>query len=46
LHAPLGLKQKVSVWGAAPGDFSIMKKVKQAFDPDAIFAPGRYVGGL
>ena len=46
LHAPLGLKQQMSVWGAAPGDFSIMKKVKQAFDPDGIFAPGRYVGGL
>ena len=46
LHAPLGLKQQVCVWGATPGDFSIMKKVKQAFDPDGIFAPGRYVGGL
>lgn len=46
LHAPLGLKKQLSVWGTPHGDFSLMKKVKQAFDPDGIFAPGRYVGGL
>jgi glycolate dehydrogenase FAD-binding subunit len=46
LHAPLGLKKRLSVWGLARGDFSLMKKVKQAFDPDGIFAPRRYVGGL
>jgi glycolate oxidase FAD binding subunit len=46
LHAPLGLKKRLSVWGPARGEFSLMKKVKQAFDPDGIFAPGRYVGGL
>jgi glycolate oxidase FAD binding subunit len=46
LHAPLGLKQQVSVWGTTPGDFAMMKKVKQAFDPDGIFAPGRFIGGL
>jgi glycolate oxidase FAD binding subunit len=45
-HAPPGLKQQLSVWGPTAGDFSIMKKVKQAFDPDGVFAPGRYVGGL
>jgi glycolate oxidase FAD binding subunit len=46
LHAPLGLKKRLSVWGLTRGDFSLMKKVKQAFDPDGIFAPRRYVGGL
>jgi glycolate oxidase FAD binding subunit len=45
-HAPPLLKQQLSVWGPTAGDFSIMKKVKQAFDPDGVFAPGRYVGGL
>ena len=46
LHAPLGLKQRLSVWGPTFGELSLMKKVKQAFDPDGIFAPGRYAGGL
>jgi glycolate oxidase FAD binding subunit len=46
LHAPLGLKKRLSVWGPVHGDFSLMKKVKQAFDPDGIFAPGRYFGSL
>jgi glycolate oxidase FAD binding subunit len=46
LHAPLELKQRSSAWWPTPGDLSLMKRVKQAFDPDSIFAPGRYVGGL
>jgi glycolate oxidase FAD binding subunit len=46
LHAPLGLKQRPSVWGPTLGDLSLMKRVKQAFDPAGIFAPGRQVGGL
>jgi FAD/FMN-containing dehydrogenase len=46
LHALLELKQRPGVWGPTPGDLSLMKRVKQAFDPDSIFAPGRCVGGL
>ncbi|MCW5889428.1 MAG: hypothetical protein KIT14_02635 [bacterium] len=33
-------------WGD-PGDgLALMRGVKAAFDPDGIFAPGRFVGGL
>lgn len=46
LHAPLWLKEKVNVWGPAHPDFALMQRVKHAFDPQGIFAPGRFVGGL
>jgi glycolate dehydrogenase FAD-binding subunit len=43
---PLELKREVSVWGSPREDFLLMQRVKQAFDPHGIFAPGRFVGGL
>jgi glycolate oxidase FAD binding subunit len=46
LHAPLWLKGRLSVWGTRRGDFALMQRVKQAFDPHNIFAPGRFVGGI
>jgi FAD/FMN-containing dehydrogenase len=46
LHASPWLKDRLSVWGTKRGDFALMKRVKQAFDPHNIFAPGRFVGGI
>jgi len=46
LHAPSALKQRISVWGAKPANYQLMERVKSAFDPQNIFAPGRFVGGL
>lgn len=46
LQAPPWLKERVSVWGATRADFALMQRVKHAFDPQNIFAPGRFVGGL
>jgi glycolate oxidase FAD binding subunit len=46
LHAPLWLKDRVTVWGTKRADFPLMRRVKQAFDPQNIFAPGRFVGGI
>jgi glycolate oxidase FAD binding subunit len=46
LHAPSWLKDRVNVWGAKGPDFRLMQRVKQAFDPQNIFAPGRFVGGI
>jgi glycolate oxidase FAD binding subunit len=46
LHAPTMLKQRINVWGAKRGDFAMMQRVKNAFDPANILAPGRFVGGL
>jgi len=46
LHAPLRLKEKVNTWGPLRQDSALMQRVKRAFDPQNIFAPGRFVGGL
>lgn len=46
LHAPQTLKQRINVWGARQNDFFMMERVKRAFDPNGIFSPGRFVGGL
>jgi glycolate oxidase FAD binding subunit len=46
LHAPESLKTQVNVWGPKRADFPLMQRVKRAFDPQNILAPGRFVGGL
>jgi FAD/FMN-containing dehydrogenase len=46
LHSPAWLKERSNVWGTKRADFPLMQRVKQAFDPHNIFAPGRFVGGL
>lgn len=43
---PTELKREINIWGAPREDFPLMQRVKQAFDPYNIFAPGRFVGGL
>jgi glycolate oxidase FAD binding subunit len=46
LHAPPWLRESINVWGTKRADFPLMRRVKQAFDPQNIFAPGRFVGGI
>ena len=46
LDGPRALKQGINVWGEKRADFPLMRRVKQAFDPHNIFAPGRFVGGI
>jgi glycolate dehydrogenase FAD-binding subunit len=46
LHAPLWLKDRMNVWGTKRPDFSLLQRVKQAFDPQNIFSPGRFVGDI
>jgi len=43
---PVALKNKVSVWGTPRADFALMRRVKDAFDPAGLFAPGRFAGGI
>jgi glycolate oxidase FAD binding subunit len=40
---PIALKRTVSVWGPPRPDFTLMRRLKSAFDPQNIFAPGRFV---
>jgi glycolate oxidase FAD binding subunit len=46
LFCPIELKRAVNVWGPAPGDAGLMRRIKNAFDAQNIFAPGRYVAGI
>jgi glycolate oxidase FAD binding subunit len=46
LHAPVKLKSRVNVWGPHRADLGMMQRVKHSFDPQNIFAPGRFVGGI
>ncbi|MGH7816075.1 MAG: FAD-linked oxidase C-terminal domain-containing protein, partial [Candidatus Binatia bacterium] len=44
--APAELKQGIEVWGPSPASFSLMREIKQRFDPTGILNPGRFIGGL
>lgn len=46
LGAPPDLKRGIDVWGPAPSSFSLMRNIKQQFDPENLLNPGRFVGGL
>ncbi|MGC9667815.1 FAD-binding oxidoreductase [Planosporangium sp. 12N6] len=45
LTAPAAVRDRVDPWGPVPG-LDLMRRVKAQFDPDARFAPGRFVGGI
>jgi glycolate oxidase FAD binding subunit len=45
LTAPAAVRERVDLWGPVDG-LDLMRRVKQSFDPDARFAPGRFVGGI
>jgi glycolate oxidase FAD binding subunit len=45
LTAPAPVRERVDLWGPVDG-LHLMRRVKEQFDPDARFAPGRFVGGI
>ncbi|WP_446215006.1 FAD-binding oxidoreductase [Micromonospora sp. IBHARD004] len=45
LTAPPPVQDRVDLWGPVDG-LTLMRRVKQRFDPDARLAPGRFVGGI
>ncbi|GIE87135.1 FAD-binding oxidoreductase [Actinoplanes regularis] len=45
LTAPAGVRETLDMWGPVPG-LALMRRVKDQFDPDHRFAPGRFVGGI
>jgi len=45
-RAPMELKRMLGVWGANPGGFALMQRLKQQFDPSHVLNPGRFVGGI
>jgi glycolate oxidase FAD binding subunit len=44
--APPAAKKGIDVWSQLPASFSIMRDIKQQFDPSGILNPGRFVGGI
>jgi glycolate oxidase FAD binding subunit len=44
--APPELKLGIEVWGPSPPTISLMRAIKQKFDPMGLLNPGRFVGGL
>jgi glycolate oxidase FAD binding subunit len=44
--APIGLKERIEVWGDPGSSFRLMRGIKAQFDPHNILNPGRFVGGL
>jgi FAD/FMN-containing dehydrogenase len=46
LHAPVAIKKSVAVMRSRGVDSVLQQRVKQAFDPSGVFAPGRVVGGI
>lgn len=45
-HAGLELKKRLPVWGAVRDDVKLMQWIKKAMDPEGIFSPGRFFGGM
>ncbi|GAA2700244.1 FAD-binding oxidoreductase [Actinoplanes palleronii] len=45
LTAPAGVRDTLDMWGPVPG-LELMRRVKDRFDPEHRFAPGRFVGGI
>ena len=45
LQAPDDVRAQVDSWGPV-GGLDLMRRVKDEFDPDHRFAPGRFVGGI
>ena len=45
-RAAAAVKRGLDVWGDAGSGVDLMRRIKAAFDPAGIFAPGRFVAGL
>ncbi|HKW35908.1 MAG TPA: FAD-binding oxidoreductase [Candidatus Acidoferrum sp.] len=41
--SPTALKRTVNIWGPPRPEFALMRRLKSAFDPQNIFAPGRFI---
>jgi glycolate oxidase FAD binding subunit len=45
-RCPVDLKHSISIWGEPKGEFPMMQRLKQQFDPTGTFVTGRFLGGL
>jgi glycolate oxidase FAD binding subunit len=45
-RCPVAWKKALPVWGVPRGDWTLMRRVKEAFDPRGLFNPGRFLDGI
>ncbi|HIF04765.1 MAG TPA: FAD-binding oxidoreductase [Candidatus Poseidoniales archaeon] len=45
-QCPIPVKRQIDVWGDAPDSLSVMRQIKERFDPRGILNPGRFLGGI
>jgi glycolate oxidase FAD binding subunit len=45
-RAPAGALRGLDAWGLDGPDLALMRRLKQAYDPQQLLNPGRYVGGI
>ena len=45
LRAPAAVRDLVDMWGPVPA-LSLMRALKDQFDPGHLMAPGRFAGGI
>lgn len=45
-EAPIALKQQMDIWGERGAALAMMQAIKQQFDPQRLFSPGRFIGGI
>ncbi len=45
-RAPAGLLPAIDAWGPDGSDLGLMRRLKQAYDPDGVLNPGRFVHGI
>ena len=43
MSAPDDVKKKVGAWGTPPPTLDVMRRLKDAFDPNHVLNPGRFV---
>ncbi len=44
--APFELKSGIDIWGPASSTLTLMRNLKQQFDPQLLLNPGRFIGGI
>ena len=45
-RCPTEWKESLGVWGPRRGDWLLMERIKQSFDPAGVMNPGRFVGTI
>lgn len=45
-QCPVRIKSIIDVWDNVSGTVTIMRKIKDQYDPNRVLNPGRYVGGI